>query len=265
MEKAYLITKNTDLKKDFSDFNRFYIWDESCEFNLFNNLEDEKILNFILKNNFKVTINTPIFSSSNLDKFFLFIDKYILKLNDLEIVVNDLGAFYKLKREYQKINIIYWNYLFVQNKDPYLFNYKDKDIHKYISIDNDFYNNYFRENNVKMIDLYNPYQWIEIEKLKEIKVSIYYPFVIYTITRYCYPSLIYKKNTTLKVIDNCDGCYNKAKSMKMNLDIKWFNSLNYNYWNKQFYKNLKLPENLKVDRIIYNYDLIENYDEWEII
>ena len=47
MEKAYYITYLTDLSKDFSPFDGFYIGDAYCDKNFLKELEDDRIMDFL--------------------------------------------------------------------------------------------------------------------------------------------------------------------------------------------------------------------------
>jgi len=150
MEKAYLVTHYTDLEKDFSIYDRFYIWDSFCEHNLFYFIENISFINKIIKIGKSITLTTPILSEKWIKKLFIFIEKYQL-IKWFEIVVNDYWVFYKIKKEFPFIKIIWWNFLSWQNKDPYLKVFSKKEVHKNISIDSDFYKNLFKKNNFAFV------------------------------------------------------------------------------------------------------------------
>jgi hypothetical protein len=103
--------------------------------------------------------------------------------------------------------------------------------------------------------MYNVFQWIDIEE--SFDVNIYFPYVIYSINRYCVTSLIDKKINYLTVVEDCKWCKSiKNDSLNMNLKIWDSNVENYFRWNKQFYVNDNLNKNDKIKRIIFNNDLI---------
>ncbi len=259
MEKAYLITHNTNLEKDFSNFDRLYIWDQYCEHNLFYFLDNEIFINRIIVLNKKITITTPIISEKWIIKFFIFLNNFLEKTKntnmDLEIVVNEQWIFFKLYNEYNNIKIVWGNFLSGQNKDPYLKNFIDKNEHKYISIDSNYYTNLFISKNIDRIELYNVFQWIEMEN--NIEINLYFPFVIYSINRYCITALINQNKKYLEIVENCIWCKDIEKNdFDMELNIWEKNIKQYFRWNKQFYQNDKLIVYKNVKRIIYNYDLI---------
>ena len=256
MEKAYLITQNTDLTRDFSSYERFYIWDSFCEHNLFYFIEDEQFIKKIIKLDKSITLTTPILSEQWIKKLFIFIKK-IQNIKWFEIVINDYWVFYKLKKNFPNIKTIWWNFLSWQSKDPYLKIFKNKEIHKNFSIDSNFYKNLLEKNNIENIELYNTFQWFNNKQ--DYNIHLQFPFVIYSITRYCSSNLIENKIDYLSVVENCDWCKQNVKNnLNLKLDLNWKKINNYYIWNKQFYENNNLEQNPKIKRIIYNYDLLEN-------
>lgn len=264
MQKAYLITHNSNLKQNFQDYDRIYIWDQYCEHNLFYFLDNKEFLKKIIKLNKEITITTPIFSENWLEKFKIFLNEFTktksILINNLEIVINDYWTFNLLINNFKNIEIIWWNFLSWQNKDPFLKNFVDKNKHKNISIDNDFYKDFFEKNNIKKIEMYNVFQWLNIKK--DYEINLYYPYVIYSINRYCLNSLINKNKDFLEIVENCEWCkYLKNDDLEMQLKISNKKIIQYYRWNKQMYKNEKLTKNKNITRIIYNYDLIKN--DWQ--
>ncbi len=257
MEKAYLITQNTDLNKDFSEYERLYIWDQYCEHNMFYFLSDSDFINKILKLDKKITITTPIISEKWIIKFFNFLDSFVKKVDikNLELIVNEQWIFHKLSNNYTEIKIIWWNFLSWQNKDPYLKIFKDKEAHKMLSIDSKYYSNLFNSKNIETIELYNVFQWLTINQ--NFNVNMYFPYVVYSINRYCITALINQKIDYMTVVENCNWCKNIEKDdLDMELKIWDEKVKQYFRWNKQFYKNEELLKYDKINRIIYNYDLI---------
>jgi len=260
MQKAYLITQNTDLDKDVWEYERIYIWDQYCEHNMFYFFDDENFIEKILKLNKKITITTPIISEKWIKKFFNFLYCFLKKIwenkNFLEIVVNEQWIFNKLVNYYPEIKIVWWNFLSGQNKDPYLKIFKDKNEHKYLSIDSKYYDNLFKEKNIDNIELYNVFQWVDIKE--QFKVHLYFPYVVYSINRYCITALIDQKINDMIIIEKCVWCINIEKDdLDMELKIADEKVKQYFRWNKQFYENNILLKYKNLDRIIYNYDLIK--------
>ena len=206
MEKSYLVTENTNLENDFSEFDRLYIWDQYCEHNMFYFFDNQKFIEKILKLNKKITITTPIISEKWIKKFFIFLENILKTLNIewLEIIVNEQWIFHKLTNKFPEIQIVWGNFLSWQNKDPYLKTFIDKKEHKLLSIDSNYYENLFKSKNIETIELYNTFQWISINK--SFKVNLYYPYVVYSINRYCITALIDQSIDYMTVVENCNWC-----------------------------------------------------------
>lgn len=257
MEKAYLITENTNLEKLYLDkdkYDRFYFWDAYCEHNFMYFLNNKDFLDNLSKMDKCLTMTTPIISEKNLTNFKKILELF-WELKWFEIVVNDYWILNYLTLYFPNIKLIWWNFLSWQNKDPYLKIFKDKQVHKKITIDNSFYKNYLETKWIDLVELYNVFQWIDIEN--SYNFSLYYPYVVYSINRYCPTKLVYDNKNYLTVVEDCDWCLWKIPSnFNMDLKMKTDSSKNFFRWNKQFYENLEIINNDKIKRIIYNYDLL---------
>lgn len=259
MEKAYLITQNTDLSKNFKEFDRLYIWDQYCEHNMFYFFDNKLFIDKIINLKKKITITTPIISEKWINNFIKFLDLFISKseknIVDLEIVVNEQWLYFIINKKYPDIKIIWGNFLSGQNKDPYLKIFKDKDDHKLLSIDSLFYKKLFIKSNINRIELYNVFQWIKINQ--KFEINLYFPYVVYSINRYCVNALINQNKNYLEIVENCEWCKNiENKDLNMEIKIWEKNEVQFFRWNKQFYINEKISNNENIKRIIYNTDLI---------
>lgn len=257
MEKAYLVTENTNFKSlvnSINNYDRIYFWDAYCEHNLMFFVNNDNFIKDLLLLKKPLTLTTPIISEKNINKLKDFIEK--IKKNEwFEIVVNDYWVFNILRKYFPEVKIIRWNFLSWQSKDPFLKVFKDKETHKKISVDNNFYSDYLEKNKIDMIEMYNTFQWFHIEK--NFNISIYFPYVVYSINRYCPTKLIYDNKNYLTIVEDCDWCKWKIpKDFNMDLKMKQDISKNFFRGNKQFYENEKLVENKNIKRIIYNYDLL---------
>ena len=258
MEKAYLITENTDLTKlkdQKEEIDRFYFWDAYCEHNLFYFLDNPSFVEAIVSLWKPLTLTTPLISNKNIDRLMSFIKNWG-ELPGFEVVVNDYWVFHYMKRDIKNIPVIWGNFLSWQNKDPYLKVFKDRDLHKRLSIDNDFYNDFFVENNISLLEIYNVFQWFESKQ--DYGLTLYYPYVVYSENRYCTTKLIYDQKKYVTIVEECDGCRGKQlPNLHMDLKMKEDSSKNFFRGNKQFYENKELSiQDSRIRRTIYNYDLI---------
>jgi len=259
MEKAYLITENSDLSQDFSEYDRLYIWDASCEHNLLSFLKNTKFIRLIFSLKKNITIVTSSISNKNID----LVQDLILKiykinnlcnLSKLEIVINDFWLFYWLSKLDLDVDFIWGNYMILQQKDPYFVNMTHLG-HDTLTIDSQIYSKYFSTNKVKYVEIYNVFQWVK--NTYDFDLTLYYPYVVYSITRYCPTALIYKNMKQLTIVEDCDWCRGKTSVLNMDLTLDWKTVSNYYLWNKQFYKNDKMITNDRVRRVVYNYDILK--------
>lgn len=257
MEKAYLITENTDLntlKEKIDSYDRIYFWDAYCEHNLMYFLWNAIFIEKIIKIGKPLTLTTPIISEKNKPNLIEFFEK-IKDIENFEVVVNDYWVLYILEKFFPQIKKIWWNFLSGQNKDPFLKIFKDKEVHQQITIDNSFYHEYLKKKNIDYIELYNTFQWFQLKNNYEI--TLYYPYTVYSINRYCPTKLIHDKKDYLTIVEDCDGCKWKIPpNFNMNLKMKTDMSQNFFRWNKQFYENNELIIHPNIKRIIYNHDLL---------
>ncbi|EKE28511.1 MAG: hypothetical protein ACD_3C00051G0014 [uncultured bacterium (gcode 4)] len=263
MEKAYYITYLTDLSKDFSPFDGFYIGDAYCDKNFLKELEDDRIMDFLKSSWKKVTLSTPLASEMLFSEIISKVE-YFIDIFDSEIIVNDYWILEYLKQKnYPKL--IWGTMMSWQDKDPSLSFFDNKDIHSRLSIDNDYYNKFFSLNSIDSIEIFNVFQWIEISNLRNININLNYPNVVFSATRYCPAKILKDKWNIAYIPESCEWCKKIAWcTWKLDLDRFDKNSdhtkriNNYYIGNRQIYENAKLPENIKISRLIYNYDLLPN-------
>jgi len=254
MKKCFLVTSRTNIDKAilFHNIDRFYIGDSECEFNFHSILRDKKRLKSLLQSGKKLTLLTPHMSQISLLTFTNFLERNKQNLNSIdEIVINDFGVFSVIKEKLNNITIIYWNYLFDQQKDP-LLKYEKRANKENLNIDYEMYTDFFEKENIKALEIYNPIHGFSIHNLN-IKCHLYYPYVVQSVTRYCNRSLISDNINYSKIVDACSGCKWK-ENIKFQQKVK--DTTLFSQWNKAFYWNFsyKYIDN-SIDRIIYNYDL----------
>ena len=266
MKKAKLIEKNNFID-DLLEFDRFYIGNDYCE----NNLQIKrtiKLINFYKEKN--ITLLLPFLTDCGLEKL-----KQILnllktyKLKDFEIVFNDWGTFYYLRKYYPDIKLVLGRLLTKQRKDPRIeIILKNKQEHFKLLKNNLGITNIVKtkkvpislielfsrtameskesidfliKNNVLRIEIDN-LTWDMIIKLPtKIKVSLYYPYILLNVTRYC-GAINGKYDKVCNKI-----CLKKPKNISENIFMKG---------NALYYRNNIIPhkKDLKsnnIDRIIY--------------
>lgn len=267
MEKIKFINNTNSINKYNKD-KHIYLGSETCERKLFCLNDLKKI---VLKNKKqKITLVFPYLTPQYFDKvkeMFSFINLH----TDIfcEIVFNDWGLFYFIRKNYPDMKLCLGRLLHKQKTDPYfhdIINNKkqisySKDnifIPKKITKETKYYFSQFfanskifqkfmLENNIIRIEIDNVNWKINLKLPKTIKASIYFPYVHITTTRFC---------TYLNMLKNKD-C--KRHCEKFNVELTKYR-IPYNYiirGNAVNYKNTILPtrkELIKnnIDRIIIN-------------
>lgn len=268
MKKTIITNIKLD-DKNLKSIDRVYIGNDFCQ-EKFNVNEIKKLLIFY-NNKVKITLLLPFFTDTffcKLEKLLPFI-KNNTSIKYFEIVFNDWGTFYYLRKNYPFFSLVMGRLLTKQKKDPrvnvILNNLQDKfrilkskeDEKKIIftkkvpkSLVNIFSRSsietkelfcFLIKNNVKRIEIDNIQADIIMEKNNKVKVSLYYPYSLLTLTRYC--GALYNK--TDRVCNKI--CNNAPINLKNGFYIKA---------NALYYKNENLPDEqlLKmnnIDRIVY--------------
>lgn len=267
MEKAYLVTIKTDLEAVLNNnkITRVYVWDGECDFNFIAFLKKDFFRVKILESGKNITFVTPCtFTESNIQEFKWYLEKNInfFRENTPEFIVNDWGTLFLLRSLKIDANLIIGPYMYYQKRDSLShsiikkedFNPKDIENLGNISIDNTVYTQYFEKFNFKGLELYN---YTILDKISHIEYPIHlsYPKVVKSITKYCYNNMIYNNSDILKVVDECTWCEWKQWSFDFNnsgiMSTYTGNKYYYNTYSKKFFNH---PD-LKISRVVYNYDL----------
>ena len=267
IEKIKFINNVKFLDK-YKKQKHIYFGSEFCEKKLFS-LKD---LKFIVskKNKQQVTLVFPYLTQQYLDKVKDMLS-FINKNNDIfcEIVFNDWGLFYFLRKKYPNIKLVLGRLLTKQKSDPFFYDVfsnkqkisysKDnifipkkvsKETKEYFSqtlINSKIFQRFMLENNIVRVEIDNVNWEMNINLPKQIKASIYYPYVKITTTRFCtYLNMLKNKNCT----KHCE---------QLSIELKKYR-VPYNYvirGNTVNYKNKILPNNKiliknNIDRIVIN-------------
>ncbi len=272
MNKVKIIDKIIPTE-DLKDINRIYIGNDYCE----KNLNKSKIISFIeyYKNQKAITLLLPFMTNFGIKLLADILGEGVVsELENFEIVFNDWGTFYYLRKYYPIINLVVGRLLTKQRKDPRIDNtlkkqdtpvdvfdvlvdYQDKTktMRKYQEIPNYLIDLYYRhsletpdiinfllENNVHRIEIDN-LVWKMISEIPaEIKVSLYYPYILMSVTRYCV--LLHGKYNN---VCNKDCLENKIINLEEGFCVKG---------NAVYFKNEQMPAGIdlittNIDRIIY--------------
>lgn len=261
IEKAKLIHNISELNL-CDNFDRIYFGDEFCE-NKIPTLGDLKFLqkNIIDK---KITVVFSYISQVNFKKILPLL-KFIYKNNLTfdEVVFNDWGVFYFIRQHYPKLKLVLGRLLTKQKTDPFandiilnkqeIVSSKQKvfvpkkisgDTFEYFSqslVNSLIFQKFMIKNNILRVELDNLNWNMDVKLPKDIKISIYFPYIKISTTKYCGQLNMLK--------DNCS-----KQCEKSNIILKKYRT-KFNYiikGNAVFYKNIKISNTILADRIVYN-------------
>lgn len=190
------IHKNLKILK----INRVYMYDSFCQ-NLIPNIENlDKSYKFVKDNNLEFTLNTPFVTDFNINKLLKNVE-YISKYEeDFELVFNDWGVFYEIRRLFPKIKLLLGRLLTKQKTDPRINNllknidkanitkevFSNMYEHFQSSIINDkIFQNYLIENRIERVEIEYLVWNMKINLPDNIKATIYYPYAHISTTRKC--------------------------------------------------------------------------------
>ena len=229
MEKAILINRVEDFKHLNKRYSRIYLGNEFCPRLLPLKKELKEIIDIVRKSKFNFTFLTSQLDSigfKNVERIVRQLDKEQLLE---EIVVNDYGLLYYIRKNFPDCQIILGRML-----SRFLTLYKES---------------FFRQIGIKRL---------EFDNLKEIKrdgadkISYYYPYSLFFVTRYCPVASINKNKSKNHGIINCSKeC---LKIGRLSVDGNIFTKTAILKGNAQFMKNRVVFESLAkkgVDRLIF--------------
>ncbi len=252
----------------YKRYKRVYFGSEFCEKKLFTLTDLKDIVSKKYKQ--KVTLVFPYLTQKYFDKVKC-MASFINFHSDTfdEIVFNDWGLFYFIRKNYPDMKLVLGRLLTKQKTDPFFYNVISnkqgisflqnnvfvpkkvtKETRRYFSqtlINSKIFQKFLVRNNIVRVELDNVNWEMEINLPKRIKASIYYPYVKITTTRFC---------NYLNMLKNKD-CEKHCNKLTMELN-KYRVPYNYvirgntvNYKNKILHNNKELIKN-NIDRIIIN-------------
>lgn len=256
MERAVFITDLKHFKFDRTHYQRLYFGIEFCE-NLLPSLDQlvEASLE-ASKNGLKLTFVTPFVTDTGMEKLEILFNGFLKDHEDVEIVINDWGFFYFLKKHSWNGPIILGRLLTKQKRGPRILNVSHKlppdalEHFKQSNIDVPILANFLAEQGIHRVELDNLLQGVSRPQ-PFLKGSLYYPYAYVTTTRYCLAARSEKQITNFRAIIPCNRECQKYeyelthKSMPVKLLLKG---------NTQFFVNENLPCNLSslnIDRLVF--------------
>lgn len=254
MEHALFISKIENLKYYNKKYDRIYFGNEFCERLIPNKVQLKKVSDFTKEKNVNLTFVTPYITDKGMSKLKTLLPYLSNIKEDAEVIVNSYGTLSLVNES--KLTPVWGRLLTKQKKGPRILNiikklplpalrrFKQTNITSVVET-------FLKKNKVKRIELDNALQGIDVN-LKELKASIYYPYVYVTTSRFCMTNLCEKseERNLLGVFPCKKECQKytfelRNKHMPIPLILKG---------NTQFFKNERLPEDLEkknIDRLVY--------------
>lgn len=251
MQKAIFV-RDFNRYIDFSNIDYIYVWDADCDFKCISIFEKVDFFERLLSFEKTIVLVTPVFTRGMKQKFEAIIEKHksLIQQYNIQIVVNSWGTFFFLKKIFwEKIEIIWGKWMYVQIKDP-MAKKIENSVKWNFSIDYTFYNDFFQKNkNIIGIEAVNIESHFSLSHIK-LPVHMYYPLVPFSNVKYCYSWNVFHKNIAIKVVDYCSGC--EWKELKYHFDYQ--KERTYYKGNTFYSKNYSL-ENVDslATRLVYNY------------
>lgn len=266
--KKIKFVDNIKFLDKYGKYTHVYLGSEFCEKKLFT-LKDLKSI-IAKKNKQKISLVFPYLTQSYLSKVKKMLEFINLNNNIFcEIVFNDWGLFYYIRNNYPNIKLVLGRLLTKQKTDPMAYNVvyskqvvlasksnvfvpkqisqETKEYFAQTLINSKIFQEFMIKNNIFRVEVDNVNWDMKINLPKQIKVSVYYPYIKITTTRHCNILNMSDKKNCLK---ECE---------KINIKLKK-HIADFNYviiGNTVNYKNTKLPlikelEKNNIDRIIIN-------------
>jgi len=261
------IVNNKISTADLAGIDRIYIGNDYCENDL--DFSNTAALTAFYGGKTAISLLFPFLTDKSFGKIHAILKK-LKKVSGSkpEIIFNDWGLFYFIRKHYPEMNLVMGRLLTKQKKDPradvILQNKQDKikiiksdtgdkiirskdipkqlvDIFSRHSVESDIFFDFLLNNNVSRIEIDN-LQWNMLSSAsKKLKVSLYFPYLLLSVTRYC---------------GAMNGEYSKVCNRSCEKKPVEFNKGFYIKGNAVYYKNDSMPDNkiLKsnnIDRIVY--------------
>lgn len=265
MKESIQLFKLEQFNKLEKNYDFITWWTETCIFKWILKKEDIYILKEKIWSK-KLVYITSLLPWCFEKEYFIFLKDFIdIIWDNLEITINDWWIYYFLEKNWylKHININIWHNLYYHVKDPYAI-FLNSDKNKRISIDNEFYQKFFKSFNG--LDLYFPYHGLDIKYLQSFNKNIYYPYVQYSFTRACPWALVNAWERKSKLVVRCNWCpsnyYESIVNQKLkfkNLNLESYYVPNWQYYSiKDKFSIEDIKDKLDNEYITYNNFIVEN-------
>jgi len=256
MDQVLYISNPFGLKYFQEDFTRIYFGQEFCERLLPKTDELEKLISFTLKQGVPLTLVTPYVTDSGLLKLEKLIRLFAEKMPKAEIVFNDWGVFQFIEENFPELKPVLGRLLNKQKRGPRIMNIIDqvpKETRKYYtgaSLDVSATAGFLKKKGIMRVEFDNLLQGLDMSGLdKEIKRSLYLPYLFISTTRFCLTANCDKEDKGVGVM----SCQMECEKYTFNLTNPVMKTPLIRKGNTVFVVNENIPDVVskgEVDRIV---------------
>jgi hypothetical protein len=256
MDQALYISKLSSIKYFQNDFTRIYFGQEFCERLLPQKTDLENIIAFSSDNNVPLTLVTPYVTDKGLLKLEKLIAFFAQKMPKAEIVFNDWGVFQFIQENFPELKPVLGRLLNKQKRGPRITNIIDqvpKETREYYtgaSLDVSATAGFLKKKNIFRVEFDNLLQGLDMSGLdKEIKRSLYLPYLFISTTRFCLTANCDVGDTGVGVMP----CHHECQKYTFNLNNPVMKQPLIRKGNTIFAINDNIPETVpkgEVDRIV---------------
>ena len=256
MDQVLYISNLSGLKYFQEDFNRIYFGQEFCERLLPERNELEKVCAFSEKEGAPLTLVTPYVTDKGLLKLEMLIEYFAEKMPKAEVVFNDWGVFQFIEEKHLDVNLVLGRLLNKQKRGPRIANIIDqvpketRDYYKGASLDVSVTAGFLKKKNIFRVEFDNLLQGLDMSGLdKEIKRSLYLPYLFISTTRFCLTANCDVGDTGVGVMP----CHHECQKYTFNLNNPVMKTPLIRKGNTVFVVNEDIPDVVskgEVDRIV---------------
>jgi len=255
VERALFISKKKNLKYLTADYQRVYFGNEFCERLLPGAETLSEIHREITDRGIRFTFVTPYVTDAGIKKIIQLLEGLPA---ETEVVFNDWGVLRIIQQNFPNLHVVQGRLLTKIKRGPRVVHFLDRlppDAVQHLRSTNlgvPAYQQFLKKHNINRVELDNPLQGLCLKGVPEdLKLSLYIPFAYVSTTRFC-------------LVANCDipekkgmigvfPCHQECQKYTFYLDNPVMTTLLIRKGNTLFFKNTKLPPDIKqtnIDRIV---------------
>ena len=262
MQKSIFITKKQNLKYWNKKYTRLYFGNEFCERLISTKEELGYIIDFVKKNDIKLSFVTPYVTNKGIEKLEHLLELLNEKLPDSEIIINDYGTLEVMQENKLKLKPVLGRLLTKQKRGPRIINIMNKlpkpaiEHFRKSNAEVPIFQEFLMKNHFERVELDNLLQGVEDDfSESKIKASLYYPYAYVTTTRFCLTAICNKKDDIPGINPCKKECkiYGPFKLTNKNMPVPLLLK-----GNTQFFENKKLPKDLErkgINRLVFEPEL----------